>query len=233
MKLELFEEIQSTFQRFVRNFVKIIPYGNLNSLAFQHYQFNNFKAMTSTLFEALLHINYAQLQKSEDKITNSTPFSLTLDESYSLIREIEFSKINRDKQIKILEAIQQEIKDKFSNQPVNTYTSITFNCLDRTKQMCALVGTIHISANKEFTVNLFFLKIETQLDDLLLDFNFYLKDKNKHLTIYNTLSDTETADDIKLLSLLQNHQLSLHEFEENIIYFLEILYPISKRRNDF
>ncbi|MBB1140407.1 hypothetical protein [Myroides sp. WP-1] len=219
MKLELFEEVQRTLQHFVRHFAKIFPHGNLNSLAFQHYHFNNFKAMTSTLFEALLHINYAQLQKSEDKITYNTPFSITLNDSYELIREIEFSKINSEKQVKILAAVRQEIKDKFHQQPPNTYTSITFNCLDRTKQMCALVGTIHISENREFTVNLFYLKIETHLEDLLLDFNFYLKDKNKHQSIYNNLVETETADDIKLLSLLQNHNLSLEEFNTNILYF--------------
>ncbi|MGG5578450.1 hypothetical protein ACPDHL_14070 [Myroides sp. C15-4] len=219
MKLELFEEVQSKLTHFVRHFVKIAPCGNLNSLAFQHYHFNNFKAMTSTLFEALLHINYAQLQKSEDKITYSTPFSLTLNESQELIREIEFSKIKQDKQGKILRAVQQEIKDKFNDQPANSYGNITFNCLDRSKQLCALVGTIHISENREFTVNLFYLKIDTPLEDLLLDFNFYLKDKNKHLSIYNTLLDSETTDDIKLLSLLQQHQLSLLEFKENMVYF--------------
>lgn len=219
MKLELFEEVQSTLQHFVRHFSKIAPCGNLNSLAFQYYHFNNFKAMTSTLFEALLHINYAQLQKSEDKITYKTPFSLTLDDSLALIREIEFSEIKQDKREKILAAVRQEIKDKFSHQPVNTYTNIHFNCLDRTKQMCSLVGTIHIAPNREFTVNLFYLKIETQLEDLLLDFNFYLKDKNKHQTIYNHLVKTETADDLKLLTLLQQHHLSLEEFKNNILYF--------------
>lgn len=219
MKLELFEEVQSTLQHFVRHFSKIAPCGNLNSLAFQHYHFNNFKAMTSTLFEALLHINYAQLQKSEDKITYNTPFSLTLNESLGLIREIEFTRIKQDKREKILAAVRQEIKDKFSHQPANTYTNIHFNCLDRTKQMCSLVGTIHISTNREFTVNLFYLKIETQLEDLLLDFNFYLKDKNKHQTIYHNLLQTETADDLKLLSLLQNHNLSLEEFHNNFLYF--------------
>ncbi|MDM1408753.1 hypothetical protein [Myroides sp. DF42-4-2] len=219
MKLELFEEVQSKLTHFVRHFVKITPYGNLNSLAFQHYHYNNFKAMTSTLFEALLHINYAQLQKSEDKITYSTPFSLTLNESQELIREIDFSKIKLDKQRKIRCAVQQEIKEKFSNQPANSYSSISFNCLDRSKQMCALVGTIHISENREYTVNLFYLKIDTQLEDLLLDFNYYLKDKNKHLCIYNTLLESETAHDIKLLSLLQQQQLSPEDFEENFIYF--------------
>ena len=219
MKLELFEEVQSTLQHFVRHFAKIFSHENLNSLAYQYYHFNNFKAMTSTLFDALLHINYAQLQKSEDKITYSTPFSITLNSNYELIREIEFSKIDANKQNKILAAVRQEIKDKFRDQPVNTYSCMTFNCLDRTKQMCALVGTIHISENKEFTVNLFYLKIETQLEDLLLDFNYYLKDKIKHQTIYHNLLETETADDIKLLSLLQNQNLSLEEFKNNIVYF--------------
>ncbi|WP_158962900.1 hypothetical protein [Myroides fluvii] len=219
MKLELFEEVQHTLQHFVRHFSKIAPCGNLNSLAFQHYHFNNFKAMTSTLFEALLHINYAQLQKSENKITYRTPFSITLNHACELIREIEFSKIEQDKREKILAAVQQEIKDKYHHLPVNTYTCIHFNCLDRTKQMCSLVGTIHLSENREFTVNLFYLKIETQLEDLLLDFNFYLKDKNKHQTIYHHLVETETADDIKLLSLLQQHNLSLEDFKNNIVYF--------------
>lgn len=219
MKLELFEEIQRTLKHFVRHFSKITPFGNLNSLAFQHYHFNNFKAMTCTLFEALLHINYAQLQKSENQITYKTPFSLTLDSSLELIREIEFSKIQQDKRNKILAAVQAEIKEKFLKHPVNTYTCINFNCLDRTKQMCALIGTIHLSENNEFTVNLFYLKIETQQEELLLDFNFYLKDKNKHQTIYNTLLETETADDIKLLTLVHNNNLSIKEFEENIVYF--------------
>lgn len=219
MKLELFEEVQSTLQHFVRHFSKIAPCGNLNSLAFQHYHFNNFKAMTSTLFEALLHINYAQLQKSEDKIRYNTPFSLTLNNTLELIREIDFAKIQEDKREKILAAVRQEIQDKFRQQPANTYSSIHFNCLDRTKQMCALVGTIHISTNQEFTINLFYLKIETPLEDLLLDFNFYLKDKNKHQTIYHKLLETEPADDIKLLSLLQEHHLSLEEYKNNILYF--------------
>jgi len=219
MKLELFEEVQSTLYYFVRHFSKIAPCRNLNSLAFQHYHFNNFKAMTSTLFEALLHINYAQLQKSEDKIRYSTPFSLTLNDSLSLVREIDFAKIQHDKRAKILAAVHQEIRDKWRHQPPNTYGSIHFNCLDRTKQMCALVGTIYISTNGEYTLNLFYLKIETELEDLLLDFNFYLKDKNKHQTIYTKLLETENADDIKLLSLLQEHHLSLEEFTSNMLYF--------------
>jgi len=68
-------------------------------------------------------------------------------------------------------------------------------------------------------ISFIFSKLETQLDDLLLNFNYYLKDKNKHLTIYNTLLENGTADDKKLLILLNKNNLSNKEFQENMMYF--------------
>ncbi len=219
MKLELFTEVQSKLRSFVRQFLDIPINGNLNSKAFQHYHFNCFKALTKTVLQAMVHINYVQLKRNINNISHANAFALTFDANFQLIREYDFQFIQPEKQTIITNVVAQELKEKLQNKPKNYYSSIDFECLDRNKQLCTLNGTVFITDKGEFVVNLFYFRIMTSQEDYLLNLNFFLKDKSKHEKIYKKILETNDAYEVKLLEILYNNNLTKEEFNENIQFF--------------
>ncbi|MDR0228696.1 MAG: hypothetical protein LBI72_06485 [Flavobacteriaceae bacterium] len=221
MKLELFEEVQSTFAHFVRLFAELPKQGNSSSLAYQHYHFHNFRAMTHTLMDSLLHINYVQLATIESDITYATSFNLVVDSDCQIVRHLMFDKIDKETQRDILQVIQTEIKVlKKDHKVVDKYVPVVFNCLNRTHKLCSIYGTVYIdTVNDHFVFNLYYLKIQTTKQDNSLEFNYYLKDKTKHKNIYNQLIKEKNIDNKKLLSILEANNIVQKDFEENIQYF--------------
>lgn len=221
MKLELFEEIQTTFARFVRKFCEIPKQGNAVSLAYQNYHFHSFKAMTQTLTDALLHVNYAQFNTIEDNIVYNTSFAIVLDKHVNIIRHIAFDKIDEQTQQDILQVIKLEIDNLSLEQSTNEhYLPIVMNCLNRTNKLCSIYGTIYVDqANQHYILNLNYLKVQTQDEDSSLEFNYYLKDKAKTKDIYTQIKNEPNIDLKKILNILQTQNTTLEEFESNINYF--------------
>lgn len=221
MKLELFEEVQSTFARFVRLFAALPEEGNPLSLAYQHYHFQNFKAMTQTLMDTLLHINYAQLATIEQDITYATSFNIVVDQQGQVIRQHQFDKIDKQTQQDILQVITTEVNAlQINNRAINNYLPVVFNCLNRTNKLCSIYGTVYIdSVENHFIFNLHYLKIKTQEQDDALEFDYYLKDKTKHKKVYDQLVKEKNIDDKKLLLILNTHNITKESFDENLQYF--------------
>lgn len=219
MKLELFTEVQSKLRSFVKKFIEIPINGDLNNKAFQHYHFNCFKALTGTVLQAMVHINYVQLKRNINNISNANAFSLRFNDNFKLIEEYDFEFIQEDKQKPIIDIIIQELKQKFHKKPNNFYSIMDFECSNRNKQLCTLNGTIFISEKREFVINLFYFRLVTNEEENLLSLNFFLKDKSKHKKIYNKLLESDNSYDTELLELLYTNNLTKDEFNDNIYFF--------------
>ncbi|TDS64186.1 helix-turn-helix transcriptional regulator [Myroides indicus] len=220
MKLELFEEVQSNFERFVKRFVSLPIKGNPSSLAYQHYHFHYFQAMASIIIDAMTHINYAQLGKEENNIVYSQSFSISLNSQGALKKQIFFDKLDQQSQKSILKTIIQKLDTLQVLNSKNKYQSIRFDCLNRENKLCMICGTLLIDSNSNsYIFDLHYLKIKTDYDDMFLAPDYYLNDKIKLQHIYQSLSEIKSLDETTLLSVLKQNDLAEDDFKANVLYY--------------
>lgn len=220
MKLELFEEVSDTLARFINEFVDIPSSTNKYSIAWQRFHYNYFKSMTTSLFESMLHLNYASLLSQRSNIKYAQAFSIVIDSNYNIINTIDFDNIDQETQYNILDAAISECKMQCDHWEENKYNFLKFNCLNRRNKLCTLSGTVLKDIyNNKIVFNLFYINLKTDLNDMLLDVDYYTKDKKKYNELYLELAKINDLTESKLEEKIREKGISLETFKEDFIYF--------------
>lgn len=216
MKKELFQEIEVTYCRFLRKFCDLPQEGNPLSLAYQSYHYNNFKALTTTLNDALHHVNYAQINTFEEDIVFNTTFNIVLDQEGKMIRNIQFDCLTTDTKLEINTILQKQVSLLTDTQiNSNSYVPIIYDCLNNKDRFCMLYGTLFIDAiNLNYVFNLNYVKILAENEINAIEKTKIKKDKID--LIYNQIKQHSLLDLKQLINILQVHSVSLDEFENSM-----------------
>lgn len=220
MKLELFEEISDTLAKFIKEFVDIPSNANKYSIAWQRFHYNFFKSMTTSLFESMLHLNYATILNHKQDIQYSQAFSIVVDSNYNIINTIDFESIDEVTRYNVMDVVIAECKSQRDHWSENKYHFTKFNCLNRKNKLCTISGTVLKDAqNSKFIFNLFYINIKTNLSDVHLEIDFYMKDKNKYNDIYQCLATKQNLTKIDLKEILEQKEIHENIFNEDFMYF--------------
>lgn len=220
MTLELFEELSDVLGGFIEKFSNLNIETNKHSLAWQRFHYNYFDSMTTTLYQSLMHINYATLKEHQNEVQYAQSFSLVLDNDYKQLREVNFEKIAPEVKEQILKVLYTDLPILNKHLSSDEYHHVRFNCLNRKDRLCALGGILFRDSRKgELTLNLFYLNLRNVGNDSLLEIDFYMKDKNKYVKLYNELAARRINTMEDLTSAINEKGLSLEEFNNDFIYF--------------
>ncbi len=220
MKLELFEEVSDTLAKFIKEFVDIPSSANKYSIAWQRFHYNFFKSMTTSLFESMLHLNYATILNHKQDIQYAQAFSMVVDSNYNIINTIDFESIDEVTKYNVMDVVIAECKSQRDHWQENQYHFIKFNCLNRTNKLCTISGTVLKDfQNNKFIFNLFYINIKTNLNDVHLEIDFYMKDKSKYNEIYQQLITSNSLSEKELKELLYQKGVSESTFKEDFMYF--------------
>ncbi|WP_158210775.1 hypothetical protein [Myroides phaeus] len=220
MKLELFEEVSDTLAKFINEFVDIPSSANKYSIAWQRFHYNFFKSMTTSLFESMLHLNYATLLNQKKEIQYAQAFSIVVDSNYNIINTIDFDTIDETTQYNVMDVVITECKGQRDNWQENKYHFIKFNCLNRKNKLCTISGTVLKDVrNNKFIFNLFYINIKTNLNDVLLEIDYYTKDKKKYNDLYHELISINNITESKLYAILEDKGISKTTFNDDFMYF--------------
>lgn len=220
MKLELFEEVSDTLTKFINDFVDIPSNINKYSIAWQRFHYNFFKSMTTSLFESMLHLNYATIHNHKQEIQYIQAFSMVVDSNYNIINTIDFDSIDEVTRYNIMDVVIAECKSQRDNWQENSYHFTKFNCLNRKNKLCTMSGTVlKDTQNNKFIFNLFYINIKTNLNDSHLEIDFYMKDKGRYNEIYQSLICNNNLSEEALKRILQQKGISESTFKEDFMYF--------------
>jgi len=220
MTLELFEELSDVLGGFIEKFAGLNIETNKHSLAWQRFHYNYFDSMTTTLYQSLMHINYATLKDHQSEVKYAQSFSLVLDNECKLIREVNFEKIAPEAKEQITKVLATDLPILNKHLSSDEYHYVRFNCLNRKDRLCALGGIFFRDSHKgELILNLFYLNLRNEGNDSLLEIDFYMKDKNKYLKFYNQLASNKINTIEGLTEFINDKELSLEEFNNDFIYF--------------
>lgn len=216
MKKELFKEIEVTYCRFLRKFCDLPQKGNPSSLAYQSYHYNNFKALTTTLKDALHHVNYAQINTFEQDILFNATFNIVLDQEGKMIRNIHYDRLTMDMQLEINTILQRQLNTIADTQiNDNSYIPITYDCLKDKDKFCMLYGTLFIDTKSlNYVFNLNYIKISAEEPIHTLRLTKVKKDKID--LIYNQIKQHNILDLKQLINFLQVQSISLDDFEDSM-----------------
>lgn len=220
MTLELFEELTDVFGEFIEKFANLNINANKHSLAWQRFHYNYFDSMSTTLFESLMHINYATIKEHHEDIQYAQSFSLVLDNNLNQTREVNFQKITPDVKEQINKVLSSDLPNLVRNLSSDQYHYIKFNCLNRKNRLCGLGGTFFKDSKRgEIVLNLFYLNLQNERIDSLLDIDFYMKDKAKYMTLYKELAINKVNSEQELIIALSAKGLTLDNFNNDFVYF--------------